>query len=240
MSSKIDNLAKERVTTSKKQNKKQLGRRFKAIVLPPNSGKTLLVETLHQSNSLTKSDNIFVDIDALMSPSTGDKEEVFAEVKTKLIQTYNEYRDFKVIMVTSNPDLVKYLKVDPNETYTYYPSTLLFLKMLAGKGLIQSNSLISNSNSVWDKPPTVPKINNNTGTNSSINFSLTSEIGEIQNGNPKLNGITESQLGKLYDDEMTMLSIVRDSFITKKGSKMYKDLKELLSYIAKDMYRTKV
>jgi len=239
MSSKDNsNNAKERVSTSKKHNKKSLGRRFKAIVLPPNGGKTLLVQTLHQSNSLDKKDNIFVDIDAMMTPSSQDKKEVFAEVKTKLMQIYNEYRDFKVILITSNPDLIKFLKIDTNEVYTYYPSTYLFIKMLAGKGLINPNSLIRTS--TWDKPPAVPKINTTLDSTKSTNFSLSKEIGEVQNGNPKLRGINEENLGQLYDDEMKILSVARDSFVAKKGSKMYNDLKELLEFIAKDLYRVKV
>lgn len=233
--------AKGRVSTPKKKTKKSLGRRFKAIVLPPNGGKSLLVKSLHQSNSLNKKDNIFVDIDAMMVPNSNNnsEEEMFKEVKTNLLKTYNDFRDFKVVLVTSNPDLVKFLKVDTDVTFTYYPSTFMFIKMLAGKGLVQSNPRIRRSS--WDKPPAVPKINSDDGSSGQpTNFSLSHETGLTQLGNPKLNGIDEDGLGKLYDEEMEYLVTTFDAFANKNGSKKYNDLKELLALIAKDLYKTKL
>ena len=234
--------AKSRVSTPKKKSKKSLGRRFKAIVLPPNGGKSLLVKSLHQSNSLNKTDNIFVDIDAMMVPNKNrnkDSKDIFQKVKTKLLKTYNDFRDFKVVLVTSNPDLVKFLKLDADVIFTYYPSTFLFIKMLAGKGLVQSNPRIRRSS--WDKPPAVPKINSDGGSSvQPTNFSLSHETGLTQLGNPKLNGISEMDLGKLYDEEMEYLATTFDAFANKSGSKKYNDLKELLTLIANDLYKTKL
>ena len=56
-------------STPKKKIKKELGRRFKAVLFPPGSGKSMLAKILHQSNSLNKMDNIFVDIDSFNNRS---------------------------------------------------------------------------------------------------------------------------------------------------------------------------
>lgn len=225
------------VSVEKKVKKKNLGRRFRVIVLPPNGGKTILTTILDKSDSLVKKDNIFVDIDAVLTPEDFEKseEELFSIIKKYLLRTYVDYHDFQVVLVTSNPKLSKYLKTESNRVYTYYPTTHFFIRLLNNKGLITRNPYLGQS--TWDNPLKVPKLLNKTDRKlSNRNYSLTVETGDSQD-KVKLSDMSLEDMGMAYDKEMKLLATSRDNLANTKGSSPYDSFKDLLTHISRDLFK---
>lgn len=224
------------VTTTFKP-KKELGRRFRVIILPPSGGKSLLVDSINKTKSLDKKDTIFIDVDAQYKPEEGKISiNYFPQVKEDLLKTYTEYRKFRVVLVTSNRELVKYLGVDSTKVFVYYPSSYFFSSLLASRGFISKNPTFVSSK--FGQDTSIPKIANKDPKSESqpINYSLTSEKGQTQT-NIDISNMTEEELSKRYDEVLLEMYNIRDELAVTKGSGRYNNFKQLLNMVGKDLYK---
>lgn len=223
--------------TSTLKSKKTLGRRFRAIILPPSGGKSLLVSSINKTKSLDKKDTIFVDVDAQYKPEGGKTSiDYFPQVKKDLLKTYAEYRKFRVVLITSNRELVRYLKIDSTKIFVYYPSSYFFSSLLASRGFISKNPRFSSSE--FGQNTSIPKIANKDPKTESqpINYSLTSEKGQTQSS-VDTSGMTEKELSKRYDAILLEMYNTRDELAVTKGAARYNNFKQLLKMVGKDLYR---
>lgn len=215
------------MSTEIKLKKKALGRRFKAIIMPMCSGRSVLTDHMNSTKSGDKKNTIYIDIDARV----GSDEKV--NIKEILLRDYQEYHNFRIVLVTSNIKSIKQYGIESSKCYYYYPSTMLSLVFMSNRELITKNQIFRDSS--WDSWLEIPKFNGRSKPKKQANnFSLCRERGLSQDSSLKY------QLGhnrsELYDDEMSSICKSRDAVIGIKKSKMYSSFKELFDLISKDIY----
>ncbi len=218
------------MSTDFKLKKKALGIRFKAILMPMCSGRSLLIQHMNKSASGDKKDTIYIDIDA----RTGAKE--VTDIKNVLLRDYQEYHNFRIVLITSNIKSIKEFNIDRNKCYYYYPSSMLSLVLMSNRELITKNQIFPNS--TWDSWLKIPRFRSKSKSRKkSFNYSLSCERGLEQETSKKYQEYnSENKLTELYDEEIKQVCKSRDSIILIKKSKMYASFKELFDLISKDIY----
>lgn len=211
----------------KEKSKKKLGERFQLVVIPPSCGKSVLSTQLEKTSSKGKKDYLWIDLDAFIDPEIKDDPE---KIEAELLKVYQEYKKFKVVVITSNRAIFKKMGVNSDQTHCYYPETYFFLRLLSNRGLIQPNLHFSSVelNQSLQFPSVPSKTENN------YNYSLTQQKKQFQSTIP-LNNLNQSEIDRLYDQEVRGICNARDKIIRTKGSRKYSSLQDLTNQVLEDV-----
>ena len=116
--------------------KKSVSRkRLYGVLLPVGAGKTKLSNFVHGKKG--KKNVIFIDVDTNLKIDRGRNSiEYFPKIKLMIEKTYRTYSKYKIVVVSSNQQLLGFLKIPAKNVFTYVPEVYFFLKMLTVRKLL--------------------------------------------------------------------------------------------------------
>lgn len=113
--------------------------RLYSILVPACSGKSTLFNKIkrHRLKFRKGRPLILIDIDEItfqtddsegLSKASSTQEHAFPLLKETVDETLRKYPKYRVLIISSNPELLKYLNVSQNKTRIYVQSLMLFLE----------------------------------------------------------------------------------------------------------------
>lgn len=115
-------------------------RRLHTVVIPAGSGKTTVVQTLRQYREQGKIRYMFVDLDVFalehvdgvmqLADDINRDIKLFPRLFTAIHNMLIQFDDTVMVLVTSNPRFVNFLKIKPKRNSTYVPSNAFFQQLL--------------------------------------------------------------------------------------------------------------
>lgn len=214
--------------TSKKSS---IGRRLKGILIPVSSGKSKLADLVHGLDS-KKRDVIFIDIDASLLPVEGGSSiDLFPRAKELIQKKYKEYPKHTVVVLSSNEQLFKFLKISSQKTTVFVPQTAFFLKML----LIRKLLLPAVPGTQFSQPEVITEnLSSGNEIKKKKSFSLGKETGATQ----KVKDLSKENIKELFDNELEVISESRDSLLKRKHIK-FESFADLKIKVQKTLLRLK-
>jgi hypothetical protein len=112
-----------------------------ALLMPGKTGKSLLCGAMTEFSAV-KAKFLFIDIDTLCSDILGvnwtsisDDATItsmvtFDQIRAQLASTWNTFATTNIVIVCSNPDLVKYLQIKPKRVFSLLPSTAMLTDLI--------------------------------------------------------------------------------------------------------------
>ncbi len=208
--------------------KKSMSRkRLYGVLLPVGSGKTILSELVHGKKG--KKNVVFIDVDTNLNIEKGKNSiEYFPKIKTKIEKTYRTYGKYKIVVISSNQQLLGFLKIPSKNVFTYVPGVYLFLKMLTFRKLLnppfKDTELATEIKTELDEGGVRRR---------GSSFSLGVDQGIVQT---PLTITDEDDVVDIYDQEMITITESRAALLKRKYV-VYNSFKQLFDLVMTDVLK---
>lgn len=211
--------------------KKSVSRkRLYGVLLPVGAGKTKLSNFVHGKKG--KKNVIFIDVDTNLKIDRGRNSiEYFPKIKLMIEKTYRTYSKYKIVVVSSNQQLLGFLKIPAKNVFTYVPEVYFFLKMLTVRKLLNPPFADTELGEELETEVEQKALRKKESRGKSVSLGVKREVTQSS-----LEIIEEDDIVDLYDQEMKTITNSRTSMLKRKHTE-YSSFEQLFGSVMTDVLK---